>query len=134
MSLLRALLVWLGILLAAVLNGGARETVLEYRLGSVLALVVSGLLLSLLIVAIALATVRWIGGPGRGWEIGALWLVLAVMFEFGFGAFVQHKSWEELLRPYTFAGGNLWPLVLLVLLLAPPLAKRLREGGGRSVR
>jgi hypothetical protein len=34
---------------------------------------------------------------------------------------VQHKTWEELWAAYTFADGNLWPLVLVVVLLAPPV-------------
>jgi hypothetical protein len=39
---------------------------------------------------------------------------------------VQHKSWAELLQAYTFRDGNIWPLVLLVTVLAPVLAWRLR--------
>ena len=127
MILLRAIAAWLGILLIAVLNGGVRETVLVHRLGAYLALAVSGLLLSLAIFAIALVTVRWIDRRGSGWRVGVLWFALALVFEFAFGMLVQHKTWADMLRAYTFAGGNLWPLVLLVLLVAPPLAKRLRE-------
>ena len=127
MSLLRALLAWLGILLAAFVNGGVRETVLVHRLGTSLALAVSGLLLALVVLAVAFASIQWIGGRDRGWRIGALWLALTLLFEFGFGALVQHKSWETMLRAYAFEGGNLWPLVLLALLVAPPLAKRLTD-------
>ena len=52
---------------------------------------------------------------------------MTLLFEFALGILVQHKSWTQVLQAYTFAGGNVWPLVLLVLLLAPPLAKWLRE-------
>ena len=39
---------------------------------------------------------------------------------------VQHKAWADLFSAYTFQGGNLWPLVLAVTLLAPWVAARLR--------
>ena len=42
----------------------------------------------------------------------------------GFGHFLRGRSWTELLGAYTFTHGNLWPLVLLALLLAPPLFAR----------
>ena len=48
-------------------------------------------------------------------------------FEFGFGRVVRHRPWSELLAAYTFQEGNLWPLVLVVLTLAPWLSGRLRN-------
>jgi hypothetical protein len=58
----------------------------------------------------------------RRHALGGVWLVLTVAFEFVFGRLVMGKSWSALLGAYTFEGGNLWPLVLAVVLLAPPLA------------
>jgi hypothetical protein len=58
--------------------------------------------------------------------IGILWLILTLVFEFGFGHFLQHKTWPQLLKAYTFQEGNLWPLVLIVTTLAPLLAAYLR--------
>ena len=51
----------------------------------------------------------------------------ALLFEFGFGRLVQGKSWSELWEAYTFAGGNIWPLVLVVVLLSPWLAAKSRK-------
>jgi hypothetical protein len=53
--------------------------------------------------------------------LGAGWVVLSVAFEFGFGHYVQHDPWSELLAQYNVFAGNLWPVVLLVELLTPAL-------------
>jgi hypothetical protein len=45
------------------------------------------------------------------------------LFEFGFGL-AQGKPWSELLAAYTFKDGNLWPVVLLAVLVAPYLCLR----------
>lgn len=124
----KAAVVWLGILVLAVLNGTARESLLVPALGRTPALVASGLLLSALILLVAFAAIGWLQPVtvGAAWQLGALWLVLTLAFEFGFGALVQHKSWAEMLQAYAFRDGNVWPLVLLVTALAPVLAWRLR--------
>jgi len=41
--------------------------------------------------------------------IGLLWLLLTLLFEFGFGRLVQHKAWAQLLRAYTFEGATSGP-------------------------
>jgi len=124
----RASLAWVGILALAILNGAVREGLLVPRLGRTPGLVASGLLLSALVLLVAFATLRWIAPATRAqaWAVGALWLALTLGFEFGFGALVKHKPLHELLAAYRFADGNLWPLVLLVVLVAPALAQRLR--------
>ncbi len=57
--------------------------------------------------------------------VGLGWLVLTLIFEFGFGL-LRGKSLPELLQAYTFTDGNLWPVVLVVTVFAPWLAARLR--------
>ena len=59
--------------------------------------------------------------------VGVFWLFLTLVFEFGFGRLVQHKSWSEVLDAYTSEGGNIWPVVLLVTLLAPYIAAVVRS-------
>ena len=39
-------------------------------------------------------------------EIGAAWVVLTVIFEFGFGHYVDGKSWSELLENYNLPAGR----------------------------
>lgn len=40
----------------------------------------------------------------------------------------------ELASAYTFAGGNLWPLVLVAVLLAPGLCARMQRDGRRPAQ
>ena len=119
---------WLAILVFAMLNGTLREKLLVPSLGSFPALLLSGILLSGCIFVVALLAAPWYGRlPSAQWlALGALWLAMTLAFEFGFGRFVQHKPWAEILEAYTFKGGNLWPAVLVVALISPWLAAKLR--------
>ncbi|MCW5635137.1 MAG: hypothetical protein KIT17_17510 [Rubrivivax sp.] len=133
MSLLSAAATaWLVILVLAIANGALREAVLVPRLGLLAGTVTSGVLLIAAVFAVAFALVAWrrpLGGA-QAWWIGVGWLAATLVFEFGFGRFVQGKPWPELLAAYTFKDGNLWPLVLVAVLLAPTLG--LHAVGGRA--
>lgn len=125
--ILKGLAVWLGILVLAMANGVLRETVLLPWLGAPSVLILSGVLLSALILAVAYASLPWLQ-LRQTWQrlaVGLGWLVLTLVFEFSFGLW-QGKSRAELLMPYTFKDGNLWPLVLAVTVLAPSIAARLK--------
>lgn len=124
MLLLKSLIAWLLILCFAVANGALREAVLIPSLGKSSGLILSGLLLSVLVVLVAYAFVRLSQSitVSQGLFVGFLWLCLTLAFEFSLGRYVQHKSWSELLDAYTFKDGNLWPVVILVTLVAPCLA------------
>jgi hypothetical protein len=123
----KALAVWLVILILAVANGMFREAVLIPTLGRTPALVFSGTLLSLVIVAAAYLSLPWfaVRSPSHLLLIGLGWLLLTVIFEVSFGL-LRSTPLTELLEAYTFRGGNIWPLVLLVTAAAPWLAARLR--------
>ena len=126
MLLLKAVAMWLLILIFATLNGAFRRAVLMPNLGAPVAFVLSGMLLSLCIIVMAFLFVRRLGPVGKteSLYVGLLWLFSTIVFEFAFGRLMQHKSWSELLEAYTFKDGNIWPVVLLVVLLAPWLAVR----------
>lgn len=128
MLLLKAIGIWGLILVCAVLNGAVREAVLVPTFGNPVALALSGLVLSACILVISFALVPKLGRlQGRQClYLGLFWLCLTLAFEFGFGLLLQHRTWSELLEAYTFMNGNLWPLVLLVTLIAPLAAVRLR--------
>jgi len=128
MTVLKALALWLAILALAIANGLLREMILIPRLGSTTGLVSSGILLSAGILLVAWAGAPWYGSL-TSWQwmlVGAFWLGLTLMFEFGFGRLVQHKTWGEMLEAYTFKDGNIWPLVLLVTLVAPWLVAKIK--------
>jgi Mg2+/citrate symporter len=128
MLALKTTALWLAILAFAVLNGAFREAVLLPGLGKPTALLISGALLSLCIVAVALIFVPHLGlsGATDAFLLGLYWVCLTLAFEFGFGRLIQHRTWRELLEAYTFKDGNLWPVVLVTLLFAPLVALYLR--------
>ena len=126
--ILRAFAVWAALMAVAIANGALRETVLVSRLGSGGAHLISTLLLCVAIVAVTSASIRWIGPESRmdAVLIGALWLVLVLTFEFGFGHFIARKSWSQLLADYDVLGGRVWLAVPVLTACAPYLAARFR--------
>ena len=125
---LKAFSLWVAVLILAILNGALREKTLIPAMGSFGAFVASGIILSGCIVLVAFVAAPWYGQlmPSAWLRIGVLWLALTLVFEFGFGRVVGNKTWPELFEAYTFTGGNIWPLVLVVTLIAPWLAAKLR--------
>lgn len=123
----RAGAVWVLILGAAFANAALRELVLAPRLGRAPALTLSGVLLSLLVFLIAYVCLPWLGSrrPLDLWIVGSGWLVLTVLFELVLGK-AQGKPMQTLAEAYVFKDGNIWPLVLLVVLCAPYAAAKFR--------
>lgn len=91
---LRSLDIWLILIAAEILHGIARgiflvPLVVEFRSNQIG--VFTG---SLIFLAIALVSVRWIGAtrPAHLFGVGVLWLVLTLAFEIPFGRFVVGAS------------------------------------------
>ena len=124
----KAFAVWWGILILAIANGTFRGSVLLPLFGMTTGLLLSGIILCTVIIAIAYIALPWIGQTSMAgyYMIGAGWLFLTLIFEFTFGYFVQGKSLPGLLEAYTFEGGNIWPIVLVVTALAPYIAAKIR--------
>lgn len=123
-----AALAWFAILLLAVVNGALREALLVPAWGRTPATMASGVLLLAAVLGVAWLLLRWRAPTGTPQcaRIGAAWLVATLLFEFTMG-FASGKSWTELLAAYRFAEGNLWPIVLVVVLLAPAMVHRFRR-------
>lgn len=126
--LLRATVVWLGILVLANLNGAFRELFLTPRIGPAWGHILSTVLLAGIVFAMAWLTIGWIRPLtlSAAITVGALWVVLALSFEFGAGHFLFGKSWAVLLADYDLAAGRIWLLVPLVTVFAPYWAWRCR--------
>ncbi len=126
---LRAAAVWLVLLLAALLNAGMRERLFLPWLGEALALPVSGITLSVLVFVITLLLIPRFGRlPAvHYFGIGLAWVMLTLACEFLLGYFALGLGWRETARALDVTRGNLFVLVLLVSLLSPWLAARLRE-------
>ena len=56
----------------------------------------------------------------QAWTIGFCWLIMTVIFEFGFGHYVAGHDWEQLFADYNFFKGRVW-LFFLIWVTALPL-------------
>ena len=131
MIFIQAFLLWSAIIPFAIANGALRDAVLAPRIGAFAARLGSGVILSAVIFAWTFLTIGWLGNQPTGvyGVVGLGWLGLTVTFEFSFGRRVLKRSWSELLKPYRGTGGDLWPIVLLVVAISPLLAAVLRAAG-----
>jgi hypothetical protein len=123
----RAIAVWLLIVVAESMSGTIREVWVLPLIGDRAAHQVGVLVASVLILFIAWLTIRWLGADTRKTQlqIGLLWVVLFLAFEFGLGAALG-TSRERMLADYDFTQGGLMVFGFVFLLFAPMLAARLR--------
>ncbi len=126
--IIKAAIIWLDILLCAIANGVLRTIVLIPHLGQLPSMVISGVLLSTIILVITYLSLPWlhVRDKRRLLQIGMLWLAATIAFEFTFGL-ARGVAMETLLAAYTFQDGDLWPLVLVVIALAPWMMNYVRE-------
>lgn len=129
MLLVKIILVWLVLVVCAILNGAIREKVLDRYFGEGIALPISGISLSTLVFLVTYVSIDFfIGLPaGQYFYMGLSWVLLTLAFEYGFGHYVQGKSWSELNGIFNVSHGNFFSLVLLVTAVAP-LASALIKG------
>lgn len=77
-------------------------------------------------IIVPLAILGIINGTIRelAYRIGAYWVALTIIFEFGFGHHVDGKSWTDLLNNYNLVDGQAWILVLVWMAVAPAVVSR----------
>ena len=124
----KAVAIWLVLIVAEILHGIARGIFLVPHVGEFRSNQIGVFTGSIIILLIALAFVRWIGAPRTTalLAVGVLWLGLTLAFEILFGRFVVGASWERLAADYNVLEGGLLPLGMLVLLLSPLIAMKIR--------
>ena len=117
----RWLLAWLGAPVLAIVNGAVREFAYKEHVGESAANRISVTpLLALLAVYFWFLQRRWpLGSTRDALSIGAIWVALSMLFEFGFGRYVEGDSWEDLFESYDVRVGNLWILILLWIAAGP---------------
>lgn len=127
--ILKASAVWLLMMIVAITNGLARDTLLVPVLGQQLALSVSGISLSVLVFLVTCLCVPFLGRNTASAfiAIGLQWVLMTLVFEFGFGHYVMGKSWYALLQVFNVLQGDLFVLVLLTSLVSPYAAAAVRD-------
>ena len=123
----KSMLIWLGIIPLAILNGVLREAVLIPALGS-MALPVSGIILSALALLLTYIFIRSLGKNERTAyvKMGFLWISATIIFEFSLGITIG-ESLESMLAAYNIFTGNLWSFVIVVIGLSPWLTAKARK-------
>jgi hypothetical protein len=107
---------WVGAAILGIINGAGRELLYKDRVGESRANQTS----ALLALYFWFLQRRWpLASTWDAASIGTAWAVLTVLFEFGFGRYVDGDSWEELFENYDLRKGNLWPFVLLSIAGGP---------------
>ena len=127
-QVLKAGLIWLGIAILAIINGVVRDNVVAPMYGREIALPLSGISLAIVVFFITYFTIGFLGKVTRSVCIGTgvQWVMMTLAFEFLFGHYVAGKSWATLMQTFNVASGDLFVVVLLVSLVAPCIAARLR--------
>ena len=120
--------VWLVLISAEILHGIARGILLRPYVGDLRARQIGVFTGSILFFGVALAFIRWIGATraSQQFGVGALWVVLTVAFEVSFGRFVLGYSWERIRSDYDLLEGGLLPIGLVLLVLSPYVAGKVR--------
>ncbi len=121
---------WFLIVIAESIHGTIRQLFIAPTLGDLLARQVGVLIGSVIIFAIALISIRWIGSRlfAEQFRVGLLWVVLILIFEFSLGTALGY-SLERMLSDYNIAQGGFMVFGLLFMLFAPALAAKVRGFG-----
>ncbi|MDL1893281.1 hypothetical protein FBQ87_10390 [Sphingobacteriales bacterium CHB3] len=128
--ILKYLLAWFLLLVAAVTNGIIRQSFFIGRMEELHAHQLStftGILLFALIIW-GLSRIWPLESASQAWTIGFIWLGMTLAFEFLFFHYVGGKSWDVLLHDYNILEGRVWPLILVWVTVAPYIFYRFGKG------
>ena len=120
---------WAGMLVLAVLNGALREKgygrfvreLTAHQLSTAMGMVLFGIYIWILTGVFPIESSR------QASVIGSMWLIMTVLFEFGFGRFVAGHPWNRLFHDYNLLKGRVWPLLLIWTAAAPYVFYRIRS-------
>ncbi len=128
MNYVKAACLWLVFLVVAISCGIIREKFLVPGFGARGGRALGTLLVAGIIFGIIYASIGQFAGASQAalFKLGLGWTVATIMFEFLFGHYVMGHAWDSLWADYNVFQGRLWPLVLLVTLLGPLLARMIR--------
>jgi len=123
----RAVAAWLLIIAAESVQGTLRQLYLAPVIGDLHARQLGVLTGTVIIAVITWLLIGWIRPAGARTllGIGALWVVLTLIFELGLGRLLGF-SWSRLLADYDPRAGGWMAIGLLVMLWLPWLAARFR--------
>jgi hypothetical protein len=120
---------WVGMMILAILNGIIREKVYGQFMHELSAHQVSTFIVIVLfgIYIWILSGVFPIESPKQAVIIGGMWLIMTVVFEFGFGHYLMGHPWSKLFHDYNLLKGRVWLLVLVWTFISPYVFYRIRS-------
>ena len=129
MFLLRALVVWLVIILVETVHGISRTLLFVPMIGDFPARQISVLTGSLLIFGVTLLFIKWIAARTRLQLliVGTIWVLLTILFEITLGRLVLNLSWDRITEDYDISRGGFLGFGLLFMAVCPLLATRFRR-------
>lgn len=119
---------WFALAVIAIFNGVIREytygklvsQLAAHQISTFTAIILSGLF-------VLFMHRMWpIESSNQAWAIGGVWLVMTIIFEFGFGHFVVGHTWGRLFLDYNLLTGHIWILFLLWVLVVPNVVYKYR--------
>jgi hypothetical protein len=128
MSWSRALAAWFFIAVAESVHGILRRIFVLPLLGDLRAHQVGMLVASVIIFAIALICIRWIGARtfSEQLKVGVLWVTLMAIFEISLGLAFGYSQ-ERIFADYNVIQGRLMIFGMTFMLFAPALAAKARK-------
>lgn len=125
---LRAFVIWVLIAFLEVIHGVLRAKFIAPKIGDLRSRQIGVFTGSMIFFAVAVASFDWIGLESaiQAANVGVLWLICMLAFEFSVGHFVFHFSWKWLLNDFNFFKGRLLAFGMLFLALSPYLVGKLR--------
>lgn len=113
---------WILLCIFAIINGTIRVKLYTNIFGDLIAHQISTIILSAIIIIYTyILEIIFPFNFISGIYLGIFWLILTILFEFGFGHYIRKKSWSELLVDYNIKKGRIWILILITTLVAPIL-------------
>ncbi len=127
--LFKAFAVWLLIAFVEMIHGILRAKFLAPKVGDLRSRQLAVFSGSLLIFLIAYALVPWIDprSPNEAIQVGTLWFLCMMIFEFSVGRFVFGFSWKWLWKDFNPFQGRLLLLGMIFLFLAPYLVGKIQQ-------
>jgi hypothetical protein len=129
MIFLKSIVVWLVFILLESLNGTIRIVWLLPVLGDGRAEQLAFVTGSVVLLAIVTLFSRWLQASrvSQQLSVGLLWMVLTLVFEIALGRLIFGYSWEQIVADFNLVNGQLMPLELVLMTLAPLIAARIRS-------
>jgi hypothetical protein len=126
--LIRAIGVWLVIITAEIISGTLRRLWLIQVVGETRAGQIGFVVGVIIIVTTAWLFARWMRAESTLalLLIGLLWAALTLSFEIALGRLVLNYSWARIAADYDLSEGGLMSIGLVLLLVAPLIASRMR--------